>query len=98
MSLLAICSFDLKNANSEDYKNAYADLEELGLTRFQKSDKGYVTAIPTTSAMGKFSGKNSAELRDELRHRIRLAFAARRFESRIFVVVGDKWAWAVEST
>jgi hypothetical protein len=40
MSYLAFCTFDLKNASSQDYKDAYADLEEIGLRKVQKSDKG----------------------------------------------------------
>lgn len=39
MSYLAFCTFDLKNASSQDYKNAYADLEEIGLTKVQKSER-----------------------------------------------------------
>lgn len=48
MSYLAFCNFDLKNASSQDYKNAHADLKKIGLVKIQKSDKGGDVLIPTT--------------------------------------------------
>jgi len=33
MSYLIFCTFDLKNASSVDYDNAYADLKALGLSK-----------------------------------------------------------------
>ena len=32
MTYQVFCTFDLKNASSEDYKNAYADLAAIGLS------------------------------------------------------------------
>jgi len=98
MSHLVFCTFDLKDASLEDYRNAFADLEGIGLTRVQKSDKGDATTIPTTSAMGRFHGKSSVEVRDDVRSRVKAAFVARRFRSEFFVAVGEHWAWAAEKT
>jgi len=33
MSYFVVCSFDLKDATSEDYKTAHADLEKIGFER-----------------------------------------------------------------
>jgi hypothetical protein len=98
MSYLALCTFDLKNASAQDYKNAYDDLEEIGLTKIQKSDKGGEVVIPTTSAMGTFNGSNSSEVRDHVRDKVKSAFASRKFKSEIFVVVGQNWAWGAATT
>lgn len=98
MSYLAFCTFDLKNASSQDYKNAYADLEEIGLTKVQKSDKGGDVVIPTTSAMGTFNGSSSGEVRDYVRDKVTAAFSARKFKSEIFVAVGQSWAWGAATT
>jgi len=98
MSYLAFCTFDLKNASSQDYKNAYADLEEIGLRKVQKSKKGGDIVIPTTSAMGAFKGSSSGEVRDYVRDEVKAAFAARKFTSEIFVAVGENWAWGAAAT
>ncbi|MEN5002979.1 hypothetical protein [Stenotrophomonas indicatrix] len=98
MSYLAFCTFDLKNASSQDYKNAYADLEEMGLRKVQTSDSGGDVVIPTTSAMGAFKGSSSGEVRDYVRNKVKAAFAARRFNSEIFVAVGENWAWGAATT
>lgn len=98
MSYLVFCTFDLKNASAKDYENAYADLKALGLTKVQKSDKGGDTVIPTTSAMGTFTGNSAASVRDSIRTSIKAAFTARRFKSEIFIVVGGDWAWGATTT
>lgn len=98
MSYLAFVTFDLKNASAQDYRNAYADLAEIGLTKVQKSDNGGDVVIPTTAAMGKFNGTGSGQVRDYVRDKVKAAFAARRFKSEIFVVVGDSWAWGAATT
>ncbi len=98
MSYLVFCTFDLKDASSQDYKNAYADLEKLGLSKVQKSDKGGDVVIPTTSVMGTFNGTSSGEVRDVIRDRVKAAFATRKFKSEIFVAVGQNWAWGAATT
>lgn len=98
MSYLAFCTFDLKNATSKDYNNAYADLEEIGLVKVQKCDKDKEVVIPTTSVMGEFNGENAAAVRDFVRTKIKSAFQKRKFKSEIFVIVGGNWAWGAATT
>lgn len=98
MSYLVVCTFDLKNASSQDYKNAYADLASIGLKKVIKASDGSDTVIPTTAAMGEFNGNSVTEVRDNIRNRIKSAFKARRFSSEIFLVVGGNWAWGADST
>lgn len=98
MAYLVFCTFDLKNASSQDYQNAYADLEKLGLKKVQKADGGGDVVIPTTSVMGTFNGNSSGAVRDDIRNRVKNAFSARRFKSEIFVVVGDDWTWGAGTT
>jgi hypothetical protein len=93
MSYLVFCTFDLKNATSSDYANAYEDLSEIGLEKVHKS-----TVIPTTSAMGEVAGSSAAAVRDGVRNQVKAAFAARWLKSEIFVVVGENWAWGAMKT
>lgn len=98
MSYLVFCTFDLKDASSQDYKNAYADLAKLGLSKVQKSGKGGDVVIPTTSAMGTFDGASAGQVRDDIRDRVKAAFTARKFKSEIFIAVGENWAWGAATT
>lgn len=98
MSYLVFCTFDLRNASSQDYKTAYADLENIGLKKVHKSDGGGDVVIPTTAAMGTFNGSSAASVRNDIRDRVRAAFSARGFKSEIFVVTGGDWAWGAGTT
>jgi hypothetical protein len=98
VTYLVFCTFDLKNASSTDYQNAYADLAQIGLKKVYKSDSGGDVVIPTTAAMGEFNGESAPAVRDYVRDKVKSAFAARRFKSEIFVVVGGNWAWGAAST
>jgi hypothetical protein len=98
MSYLVFCTFDLKNATSTDYQNAYLDLAKLGLTKVVTSDKGGKIVVPTTSAMGFFNGVSAGAVRDDIRTEVQTAFKSRRFTSEIFVIVGGDWAWGSNTT
>lgn len=94
MSYAVLCTFDLKNATSTDYQNAYADLERLGLRKAQDNSSGGKTVIPTTTVLGSYDGSTAAAIRDDVRAKVQAAFSARRFTSEIFVVVGGTdWTW-----
>ena len=97
MSYLVFVTFDLKNASSQNYQDAYSDLDKLGLKRVQKS--GEVTSvIPTTAAMGFFDGESASKVCAALRDRVRSAFVARKLKSEIFVVTGGDWAWVASTS
>lgn len=98
MTYLAFCTFDLKNASSQDYQNAYADLEKIGLKKVVKADNGNNIVIPTTAAMGFLTGSSAGAVRDSVSEAVRAAFAVRRFKSEIFVVVGGDWGWGAVTT
>lgn len=98
MTYLVFCTFDLKNASSADYQNAYADLDRIGLKKVIKSDQGSDVVVPTTAAMGTFNGTSAATVRNDICDRVQAAFTTRRFSSEIFVVVGGDWAWGGRTT
>ncbi len=98
MSYGVFCTFDLKNASAQDYKNAYADLEKIGLHKIVAGTNREVV-IPTTAALGSFNGTSAASSRDDVREKIRKAFKARGFDSEIFVMVGgEDWTWGAVGT
>lgn len=97
MSYTVFCTFDLKNASSTDYKNAYADLEGIGLKKVVAGTNGDVV-IPTTSTYGTFNGSSVTSVRDDIREAVKKAFKARGFKSEIFVVVGANGTWGSTTT
>ena len=98
MTLLALCSFDLEDADADDYGDAYAELAKLGLNRRITSTQGSVIQLPTTMVAGEFTATSTGDLRDSLASQIKGAFQRRGFDSEIFVSVGDDWAWAHRTT
>lgn len=98
MSYLVFCTFDLKNATSQNYQTAYSDLAALGLRKVQKADNDNDIVIPTTSVMGTFNGTSALSVRDDMRNKIQTTFMARGFRSEIFLIVGGDWAWGAATT
>lgn len=98
MGYLVFCTFDLKNASSQDYQNVYADLAKIGLHKVVKASSGAQVVIPTTSVMGEFQSTSASQAANDIRDKVKSAFAARRFKSEIFVIAGGDWAWATGST
>lgn len=99
MSFGVVCTFDLKGASSTDYQNVYADLERLGLFRAQDNSSGGKTVIPTTTVLGSYSGTSASAVRDDVRAKVKAAFASRGLRSEIFVVVGwPDWTWGSQTS
>ncbi|HEX8369796.1 MAG TPA: hypothetical protein VF604_14715, partial [Pyrinomonadaceae bacterium] len=71
MSYLVFVTFDLKNASSQNYKDAYADLEKIGLKKIVVASNGNKVVIPTTSVMGEFNGSSAANVRDDIRQKVK---------------------------
>lgn len=97
MNYGVFCTFDLKNASSTDYQNAYSDLGKIGLKKIVAGGNGNVV-IPTTSVFGEINGNSTASVRDNVRQRVANAFQSRGFTSEIFVYVGDDWTWGATTT
>jgi hypothetical protein len=98
MSYLVFCTFDLKGASTHDYQTAYADLTSIGLAKVHQTSSGGQVVIPTTAAMGIFTGVSAKSVCEFVRDKVKNAFAARRFKSETFVTCGGDWAWTTGST
>jgi len=97
MSYQVFCTFDLKDADRDDYANAYADLKVIGLKRVVAGTNRDVV-IPTTSVIGDFNGNSVDGVRDYVRTKVKDAFSSRGFKSEIFVVVGENGTWGSQTT
>ena len=67
MSYLVTCTFDLKNASSADYQNAYIDLAKMGLKKTVIADNKNSVVAPTTMTIGEFNGQSASAVRDDIR-------------------------------
>lgn len=74
-----ICTFDLANAQRQDYQTAYADLEVIGLFGVVVSDDQRKIVMPTTTTAGHFDGIDAAVVRDYVANAVQQAFRARGF-------------------
>lgn len=86
------CTFDLKQASSEQYRTAYGLLADLGLRPVVVSDEGVEVVVPTTSVLGVVSGVSGPFAADRVRDIVQMKFAAHRLESEIFVMSDQRWA------
>lgn len=98
MNYFVICTFDLKKATSTDYKNAYADLEGLGLKKVMVYDGNKQYVIPTTTVAGTYTGQSGVAVRDYVLQKVKAAFATRGFSSEILVVVAENSTWGATTT
>ena len=99
MNYFCVCTFDLnQGASSEDYKNAYSDLENMGFKMKVRLTAGEEILLPNTTTAGTFNGDSAGAVRDDLTKKVKTAFANRGFKSEIFISVGGNWAWGHETT
>ena len=91
MSYLVFCTFDLKNATSQNYTDAYADLKAIGLEKVVAGSNNSQVVIPTTAAMGEFNGSTAISVRDAVSEKVTAAFQRRELKSEIFIIVGGDW-------
>lgn len=97
MSYQVICTFDLKAASFDDYKNAYSDLASIGLKKIHAGTSGQVV-IPTTTTLGTFTGLSVKNVMEDIRGKVSELFKVRRFTSEIFVAVGIDGTWGATTT
>ncbi len=98
MSYFAVITFDLANASSKDYENAYSDLSDIGFSKQIASSEGNNITLPTTTCAGEFNGNSAGDVRTDLANLVKNAFKARGFTSEIFIVVAGNWAWSHRTT
>ncbi|HEX8397509.1 MAG TPA: hypothetical protein VF644_08785 [Pyrinomonadaceae bacterium] len=97
MSYGVFCTFDLKNASSQDYQNAYADLEKIGLKKVVVGSNRNVV-IPTTAVLGNFNGVSTTSVRDYVLQKIAEVFKVRKLKSEVFVFIGSETTWISQTT
>lgn len=98
MSYFAVCTFELKNASNDDYKNIYADLAKIGFSKQITSTQGNKITLPSTTTAGDFNGTSEGAVRDDLIERVKKAFEVRRFKSEIFITIGGDSTWGYRTT
>lgn len=93
MSYLAVVTFDLVNAESEDYECIDGKFAKIGLTRSMKADNGNTVDLPFNTYAGKFEGTSAGQVRDYVTNQAELAMKSCSVKGKLFVAVGGDWAW-----
>lgn len=93
MSYFVTCSFDLVDADSSDYENAYEALQEIGLDTEIESKDGKIIQLPNTTTVGKFDGSDCASVRTFVMDKVKISFKNLSLKSKIFISVGGDWCW-----
>ena len=91
----SICdsTFDLHNAESEDYDKAYSSLSRLGFSKYVRSDKGNSIRLPASTCAGCFIYTKAGLLRKKLAMQVQQAFEKEDIVANVFIAVGGDWAW-----
>lgn len=97
MQYQILCTFDLKNATTKNYDDAYKVLEKLGLNRVQAGTPRDVV-IPTTTVLGSrsFENTNSHNVAVSYRDVISKEFESLKLSYEIFITAGQNGSWAAK--
>jgi hypothetical protein len=85
-------TFDLRNADSEDYECADRKLADLGLSKQLQGTNGPVD-LPFNTYAGTFDGNDAPSVRDWVRERVKQALKSCQVRGKLFVAVGGDWTW-----
>lgn len=98
MSYFVLCTFDLKDADYEDYKSAYSALEKFGMKKVVISSDGKDVIIPTTTVAGKFTGQSVGSVRTYVCDKVQKLFSDLNLKSEVFVLAAGDWGWGGRKT
>lgn len=90
MSYLVICTFEIIDANQEDFKHAYAELAKLGLMRVRNING--LAVMPAASVIGEFDGRTPRLVMRHVERGIKAVFFNRRVRVEFFIYVVGGWA------
>jgi hypothetical protein len=95
MSYLVIATYDLSKADPAEYPPLDAELEKAGLVKslIHSASSDEDVPLPGNIFTAKVEGASAADVRDEIRTKMKAAFKKRGGKGRIFVAVGRDWAW-----
>lgn len=92
-TFFATVTFDLQNADSDDYQDAQTNLAAIGLHKAVTADDGRSVDLPYNTFAGKFNGSTAAGVRDYIRDHAKAALNKSHLSGRLFVAVGGDWGW-----
>lgn len=93
MIILVHVTFDLINANTQDYFNVRNELVKVSLKDWTFSDDGRFVDLPQNTFLAKYIGDSPMKIRDAVANNIKIIFERCEVKGKIFVSVGTGWAW-----
>jgi hypothetical protein len=96
MSYLAVLTFDLHSADSEDYECATKQLAAIGFLKQLKGQKG-PQDLPFNTYAGTFNGSGAVEVWNALIVKVKQALQRCNLHGKLFLEVAGDWAWGTDA-
>lgn len=97
MSYLAVLTFDIRNAKSEDYACADQQLAAIGFAKKLTNSNSSTVELPFNTYAGQFNGTNPSDVWKSLASQAKQALLRCNVHGRLFLVVSDNWAWGTDT-
>tara|TARA_R110002096_G_C14082188_1_gene676676 strand:+ start:186 stop:482 length:297 start_codon:yes stop_codon:yes gene_type:complete len=97
MAYLVTLTFDLKDAESQDYECIQTALAKISLQSKLKGKNGRFTDLSKNTFSGVVDGKTSLDLRETYTSNISKIFKDCKVKGRFYVSVGDNYSWETYS-
>jgi len=98
MSYFVTVTYDIKNEGADTYAKIAAKLEDFGLFDKVVGSSKKSLDLPMNTFAGEFTGDSSKSIRDDISELINNFFKAEGIKGRVFIFVGDSWAWGIRNT
>ena len=94
MSYQVVVTFDLVDANSDDYACVREELSSMGLYNFVINSQDETKDLPRNTFTGDLNGSGVDEIKDSVRSRLKDAFGRCGVRGPMWVAVGgEKHTW-----
>lgn len=94
-----LVTFDLKNAVSDDYTDAYEALRAVGFRTEVHASTGKDYILPNTTCTGLFQGNDIEELRNRLADEVKSRFQKLGLSAYFFILVSpEPTTWGLRVT
>lgn len=96
MTTLAVVTFDLHSADSEDYQCVKTKLARLGFKDKLKSKSGREVRLPENTFAAKFPERGKEMSAPSIASLVHGCFAECNIKGKVFAALGrhDNWAWS----
>jgi len=94
MSFLVVVTYDLHQADSDDYQCVKECLKKIGLLDTTANIRGdEENKLPNTTAAGQFDGVDIKTVKEDIRSKVLACMKKCGVKGKFFITVSDDWTW-----